>query len=253
MTAVVAYKWTANPQDAKVGPDGVVDWSRAKASLSEYDPIAMQLAREVAEAAGTDLVGISVGSSGTGSSMAKKAALSRGLDRALLVLDDDAADWNLTKVAEALAKLVQRIEGADILFTGEGSIDENAKMTPALVAGFLGWPAFFGVASAEKTDAGWRITQNIPGGLRTIEVVGPVVVAAATDAAQPRIPGMKEILAAGKKPAEEVPVSELDLAEVPAEVTGRERPAKKARKQVVFEGEDAVSELVAALRSDGLI
>ncbi|MEP7036543.1 MAG: electron transfer flavoprotein beta subunit/FixA family protein, partial [Actinomycetota bacterium] len=30
MKIVVAYKWAPNPQDASVGADGVVDWSRAK-------------------------------------------------------------------------------------------------------------------------------------------------------------------------------------------------------------------------------
>ena len=42
MTIVVAYKWAANPQDASVGADGTVDWSRAKAGVSEYDPVAIE-------------------------------------------------------------------------------------------------------------------------------------------------------------------------------------------------------------------
>ena len=47
MTVVVAYKWAANPQDASVGADGAVDWSRARAALSEYDPIAAQVAATI--------------------------------------------------------------------------------------------------------------------------------------------------------------------------------------------------------------
>ena len=57
MSIVVAYKYAANPQDTTVGSDGVVDWSRAKAAVSEYDPVAIQVARTVADAKGEELVG----------------------------------------------------------------------------------------------------------------------------------------------------------------------------------------------------
>ena len=84
MTIVVAYKYAANPQDASVGADGRVDWSRAKEAVSEYDPIAIQVGRQLADGLGTGLVGITVGSASAGTSLAKKGALSRGLDRASL-------------------------------------------------------------------------------------------------------------------------------------------------------------------------
>ena len=55
MKIVVAYKWAPNPQDASVGVDGIVDWSRAKPGISEYDPVAMALGRKVATALGAEL------------------------------------------------------------------------------------------------------------------------------------------------------------------------------------------------------
>ena len=121
MSIVVAYKYAANPQDTTVGSDGVVDWSRAKAAVSEYDPVAIQVARTVADAKGEELVGISVGDAQVSSSMAKKAALSRGFDRALVVADDAVRDLNATAVAGALAALVRKVDGANILLTGDSS------------------------------------------------------------------------------------------------------------------------------------
>ena len=61
MTIAVAYKYAANPQDASVGSDGLIDWSRAKEAVSDYDPVAIQVGRQLADAAGTELVGITVG------------------------------------------------------------------------------------------------------------------------------------------------------------------------------------------------
>lgn len=250
MTVAVAYKWAANPQEASVSADGVVDWSRAKPAVSEYDPVAIQLGRALADVDGSELLGLSVGTAATAGSMAKKAAMSRGLDRGVVVADDDVATWNLTKVAEALAQLVRRAGNVDVLLAGDASIDENAKMVPALVAGYLAWPCFQDVADLHRTADGWTITQNIAGGTRSVEVSGPVVVSIASDAVQAKVPGMKDILAAGKKPVEEVPVAELGLAAAVVEIAGRGRPASKARKNVIVAGTDA---LVSALRADGLL
>lgn len=253
MAVVVAYKYAANPQDATVGADGAVDWSRTKATVSEYDPVAIQLGRNVADASGTEVVGISVGGAVVGTSMAKKSAMSKGLDRGIVVADDAAAAWNTTKTASALAGLVRTVEGADLVITGDASIDDGTRMTSALIAGFLGWPCFQQVMNVEKSAEGYTISQMIDGGTRTVEVSGPVVVATTPDAVVPKQPSMKELLAAGKKPVAVVPADELDLVEAAVAVTGRTKPAAAVRKNQVFTGVDAVAQLVAALRGDGVL
>ena len=48
MTIAVAYKWAADPQEAQVGEDGTVDWSRAKPGVAEYDAVAVEAARLLA-------------------------------------------------------------------------------------------------------------------------------------------------------------------------------------------------------------
>lgn len=253
MSIIVAYKYAANPQDTTVDASGVVDWSRAKAAISEYDPVAVQVGRTLADSLGTDVVGISVGGKAVASSMAKKGALSRGMDRALVVADDATTEWNATTVASALAGLVGKVEGANIVLTGDSSIDESAKMVSTLIAGFLGWPCFQEVVAVEAAGNGWALTQSTAGGTRTITVDGPVVAAVATDAAAVKVPGMKDILAAGKKPLDEVAVAEVSPVEVSLEVTGRAKPVAKARRNETFTGDDAAAQLVAALRNAGAL
>lgn len=257
MSIIVAYKYAANPQDTTVDASGAVDWSRAKAAISEYDPVAVQVGRALADSLGTDVVGISVGGKAVASSMAKKGALSRGMDRALVVADDATADWNATTVASALAGLVGKVEGASLVLTGDSSIDESAKIVPTLIAGFLGWPCFQEVvaveAAGEAAGDGWKLTQSTAGGTRTIRVDGPVVAAVATDAAHVKVPGMKDILAAGKKPLEKVAVADLPTVDTALEVTGRSKPVAKARRNETFTGDDAAAQLVAALRNAGAL
>ena len=104
--------------------------------------------------------------------------------------------------------------------------------------------------SVAKTAEGYEITQNVPGGTRTVAVSGPVVVAAAPDAVTPKVPSMKEILAAGKKP---FATAEVSPADVEVTVTGRAKPDSKARKNQILAGPDAAAQLIAALRSEGVL
>lgn len=253
MTIVVAYKYAANPQDASVGSDGLIDWSRAKEAVSDYDPVAIQVGRQLADAAGTELVGITVGTAAASSSLAKKGAISRGLDRAVIVSDDAVRDWAPTKVGSALAALVKRVGDADLVLTGDASVDEGAQLMPTVIAGYLGWPCFLEVISLERTGDGWQVEQAHQGGTRTIKVTGPVVASVTTDATEAKTPGMKDILAAGKKPSEDVAVADLDIDDVALDVTGHARPAAKARKRELFAGEDAAAQLMSALRSAGVL
>lgn len=253
MSIVVAYKYAANPQNASVSADGKIDWSRAKESVSDYDPVAIQVGRELADATGTELVGLTVGSAAAGSSLAKKGAISRGLDRAVIVADDSVRQWAPTKVGSALAALVEQITDAELVLTGDASVDEGAQLMPTLIAGYLGWPCFLEVISVNKAPAGWQLVQADTTGTRTIEVSGPVVCSVTTDATEPKTPGMKDILAAGKKPAEVVAVADLEIADVALEVIAQARPPAKARKQQLFSGENAPAELVAAIRSAGVL
>lgn len=252
MTIVVAYKYAVNPQNANVGADGTVDWSRGKPAISDYDPVAIELGRGLADRENTDLVGISVGDKAIASSMAKKNALSRGLDRAVVVAEDETKTWNHTTVASALAGLVKQVDSADLVLTGDSSVDHGARMMPSILAGFLGWPCFEQVVAVEKNETGYLLTQRVANGVRTVQLTGPAVLAVATDAVVPRVASMKEILSAAKKPLDTVDLASLALAKTEVQVVATSRPKNKERKQKIFAGEQAVSELAAALRAEGL-
>jgi len=258
MKIVVAYKWAPNPQDASVGADGVVDWSRAKSGISEYDPVAIELARRLADATGGEVIGLTAGPKSVDASMARKAALSRGFDRAVIVADDALEGAGTTELAAVLAAAVRHIGEVNLVITGDSSVDVGARMVPVVLAGQLGWPAV-GEVTAVSVQAGLlRVERDIAGGTQVLEISGPAVLAASTNAAVPRIPGMRDILAAGKKPVETLEVTALD---VPAggttvSVTHTSRPDLKARKQQMIDTADpaaAAAELVDALRSAGVL
>jgi electron transfer flavoprotein beta subunit len=258
MKIVVAYKWAPNPQDASVGVDGAVDWSRAKSGISEYDPVAIELARRLAGATGDEVIGLTAGPKGVDTSMARKAALSRGFDRAVIVADDALEGAGTTELAAVLAAAVRHIGEVDLVITGDSSVDVGAKMVPAVLAGQLGWPAIGEVTAVSGQAGQLRVERDIAGGTQVLEIAGPAVLAASTNAAVPRIPGMKDILAAGKKPVETLELAALDVpaGRTTLTVTGTSRPDLKARKQQMIDTADpaaAAAELVTALRGAGVL
>ncbi|HEY0117243.1 MAG TPA: hypothetical protein VGC04_00510 [Cellulomonas sp.] len=263
MKIVVAYKWAPNPQDATVGADGTVDWGRAKAAISEYDPVAVELGRRLADATGAELVGVSVGGADVASPMARKSALSRGFDRIVVVADDSLVGLGTTGTALLLAEVVRHIGDVDLVLTGDSSVDVGAQMVPAVLAGALGWPAVAAVGAVTGTAGDLTVERAHEGGSQVLSLRGPAVLATASDAVVPRVPGMKDILAAGKRPTEELALAGLTGftgltgSAARPEVLATHRPALKARKgQVIEAGTDvaaAVAELVAALRADAVI
>ena len=254
MRIVVAYKWTCDPEEATVRGDGTVDWSRAKPGLSTYDPVAIELARQFADTAGAELIGVTAGGKGVAAPLAAKAALGRGLDRVVIVEDASLADAGRSELAAVLAAVIRHIGDVDLVVTGDSSVDVAAKMVPTVLAGELGWPAVAEVTSITGQADALRVERAIPGGVQVLEISGPAVLAASADAAVPHVPGMKELLAAGKKPVDQL---ELTALEVPARnavmtVTGRARPERKARKSQLIDTTDpaaAAAELVTALRA----
>ena len=190
--------------------------------------------------------------------IASKAALSRGLDRVVIVEDESLRDAGRSELAAVLAAVVRHIGDVDLVVTGDSSVDVAAKMVPTVLAGELGWPAVAEVTAAEGQAGALRVERAIPGGTQVLEISGPAVLAASADAAVPRVPGMKDLLAAGKKPVEHL---ELTAMNVPARsavvtVTGRSRPDRKARQGQLIDTTDpaaAAAELVAALRGAGVL
>ena len=258
MRIVVAYKWTCDPEEATVHADGTVDWSRAKPGISTYDPVAMEMARGLAQAAGAELIGVTAGRKGVGAAIASKAALSRGLDRVVIIEDESLADAGRAELAAVLAEAIRRIGEVDLVITGDSSVDVAAKMVPTVLAGELGWPAVAEVTAVSGQDGTLHVERAVPGGTQVLEISGPAVLAAAADAAVPHVPGMKDLLAAGKKPAEHLELAALNVPERSAvmTVTGRSRPDRKPRKGQILDATDpaaAAVQLVTALRGTGAL
>jgi electron transfer flavoprotein beta subunit len=103
-----------------------------------------------------------------------------------------------------------------------------------------------------------RVERRLDDEVDLIEMPLPAVLAVTADAALPRVPGMREILAAGKKPTTVWSLDELGASAVldrSSRVLSTAAPPGTPRRGVIFGGptSDAARELVGALRRDGVV
>lgn len=254
MTIAVAYKIAGDPRSAHVLDSGVVDWSGARLSISDDDAVAMRAARELGDALGTEVVGITLGPDSIGTPALRKNALSKGPDRLLVVSDDATTSWNSTAVGEALARVVQRDGTITALITGPGSTDEGSKMVSGVIAGALGWPSFQDVSAINTAGEDLLLTQHTGGQRREVRVSGPVVIAVTSDAAAVKVPAMKDILDAAKKPAQLLTAADLgDMEGRTLDPIARAVPPVQPRLHQILDGPGAVAELVGILDRRGLL
>ncbi|MHB9856870.1 hypothetical protein [Streptomyces sp. YIM S03343] len=243
MKVVIVYKWARDTGAATLRADGSVDWRNAKMAAGEDDPAALAAAQQIAEETGAELVGLTIGDGDA------SWVLARGVETTYSVADVPALADNAATAA-VVAAAVRRIGGVDIVVIGDSKQDPGVCVS---VAGQLGWPALAGVGSAGAANGQISATRRVKEGTRTIAVATPVVLGIAAESDVDRAPGMKELLAARKRPVNRLTTAELGVSTGDVESRGTRMPEVTPAR--VFEGapSDVAKQLVGALRAEGVL
>ena len=234
MKIVVSFKVVPDDQDIQVSGDGSLDYAKAHQIVSTYDLNAMEAAAQLAAAnEGSEVVGITVGGKKIDDSKTKKNVLARGIDQLYMTADDACADLDAGATAAALAELVAKVGEYDLIICGDGSADNYAQQVDVQLAAKLGV----------------TVVRTLEDVVETVEVPLPAVVSVAPDVALPRIPGMKDILAAGKKPMN-VSAAEGTFANS-IEVVDCKAPKQADRKLEIIDAADdgAIEKFAAAIKA----
>ena len=128
--------------------------------------------------------------------------MARGADKLFMVADDAAADLDSHATAAALADLIGTVGDYDVIICGDGSADIFAQQVDVQLAYKLGIPSVNSVISLEAGAGAITARRKLEDVIETVELPLPCLVAVTPDIALPRIPGMGDILKAGKKPME---------------------------------------------------
>lgn len=237
MKIVVAVKVVADDQDIFVAGDRSLDYSKAHQVISSYDKNAIEAAAQLAAANDGTVTVISAATSKATDAKLKKDILSRGVDELIMVTDDALATADSFATAQVLKGIVDaNVADYDLIVTGDGSADFYAGQVNVQLAAALGVPTINEVTSMAVEGDKLVVERTLEEEVEEIEVPLPAVVSVSPSIGEPRIPGMREILAAGKKPST---VNELaGGVEAKVEIEEIKAPELAPRKQQVFEEGD---------------
>ncbi|MDR0514837.1 MAG: putative electron transfer flavoprotein FixA [Coriobacteriaceae bacterium] len=258
MNIVACYKVVPEGQDIITRPDGTLDFSRAVSVLGEYDLCAIEEGVRLAQASGegSKVCLLSAGAPAIDESKLVKAALSRGPEELCLVLDDRIGAFDAYQTACTLAAALQQT-GYDLVLCGEGSSDLYGQQVGSLLGQILGVPTVNAVSNITLQGATLLVERSLETEVEVLELTLPAVLSVTSDINQPRVPQLKDILAAGKKPVTRLYWEDLsfDSETGPAdalEVCSTLAPTNVDRKQIVFEdaSEASIKGFVAALRKE---
>jgi len=173
-----------------------------------------------------------------------RKGLAIGADSAVRV---DAEATSATFVAKQIAAYAKS-EGFDALFLGKETIDYNGSEVGAMVAELLDMPFISYGTKLEMEGNTATVDRDIEGGTETIEVDAPFVVSCAKGMAEQRIPNMRGIMMAKRKP-----INVIDAVEAAdlAKVVNYEYPPEKQDVKLI--DPDNMEELVNLLHNEAKV
>ncbi len=259
MDIVACYKWVLDEQDIKIVPGSLLlDTSRAKGKISDYDKNVIEEA--VLQAEKDDTVTVTALTFGNAKAkQSLKDALSRGPVKGYWVNDvaADIADGFVT--ANVLTAALKKIGTYDLILFGEGSSDAYGQQVGPRVAALLGIPVVTFVTKLEISEGKVMATRKIGDCTEDVTVNLPAVITLLPEVCKPRIPGLKQVLGASKKPVQEFKLVDLDLA---AENTLPKNKIKSIqgyamdrKNEIYTDGtvDEKVNTLIASLTKEGLL
>jgi len=223
-----------------------VDETGLKYDMGDFDGYAVEVALQLTEKQGGEVVAISVGPDVVQETLRK--ALSMGVARAVQ-LKTDAIPFDGLAVARALAAELKD-GGYDLVMFGKIALDSANGVVGPMTAELLDLPCVTACSKLEIANGRGSARRELEGGAELLEFPLPAVVTIDEGIARPRYPALKGIMAAKKKPLE---VKAAQLGEPRARVTSMELPPERAAGRIIGEGTDAVPELVRLLQHEAKI
>ena len=195
--------------------------------INPNDEFGLTRAMYFKEKQGAQVTVVNVGGAETEPTLRK--ALAIGADKAIRV-NAEAKDGFF--VAKQLAEVVKN-GNFDLVIAGKESLDYNGGMVPGILAGLSNYNFVNSCVSLEVDGTAAKATREIDGGSETIETTLPLVVGGQkglVEESELRIPNMRGIMMARKKPLE---VVEAVAAANTTSAVKFEKPAPKSAVKLI--------------------
>ncbi len=260
MRIAALVKVALDPNLMKVEASGEVSLRQTPMAVAEYDRNAVQVALELREKLGGQVVALSASTWDMSSERRKdyegalREVLAMGVDEAHAVIDDSLSGLPL-ETAGVLAALAKSLGGFDIYVAGEGSSDMVSGQVAPMLATLLGIPAVTYVKRVEVAQGSLKLTRDLEDRLEVLNARPPLVMSVTGESSQPKLPTLIQIRRAFSKPLKFYSLSEIGASPLPVKRLGVRALVQK-RKNIYIDGskpEEAASKLLSALIAEGVI
>jgi len=231
-----------------LAPGGTaIDETGLKYDVNDFDLWAVEAGLQLKEKSGQgEVVIISLGPDAVQEQIRK--ALSMGADSGIH-LKVNSVPPDPYVVARALADEL-RGGSYDLILFGRVAVDEAYGATGAMAAEMLGLPCVTAVSKLEIANGRGRAQRELEGAQEVMEFPTPAVLTIDEGLNKERLPSLKGIMAAKKKPLQSKPVT---LAEARVVVQKLELPPERGAGRIIGEGAGAVPELVRLLQTEAKV
>ncbi|RXQ95657.1 electron transfer flavoprotein beta subunit/FixA family protein [Ancylomarina salipaludis] len=214
--------------------------------INPWDELALTRAIELKEDASNpidEVCVINVGEAMCDATLRK--ALAIGADKAIRI---DANPLDAYFVAGQIADYIKKTP-YDIVLSGIESSDYNSSSVGGMLGEFLDWPAISSMTQLGFDGDELNIHRAIPGGNQILQLTPPFVgIVQKGIAKEPRIPAMRGIMMARKKPLEVLPAIELKAL---SQIVEFEQPQAKASCKMI--DAEQLDELIHLLKSEAKV
>jgi electron transfer flavoprotein beta subunit len=231
----------------RVGPDGRgIDPDGIKWAMGPYDEFALEAGLRIRDELGSgEVAAISLGGPEAGETL--RTALAMGADRATLLRG--TSGWDGLATARRLAAGI-RDEAPDLVLLGVRAVDDDQQQVGPMLATLLGRPCATSVRSFRVAEGHVVAEREVEGGVERVRLPLPGVLTITKGPHEPRLPTLRGIMDAKRKPLEE---RDAAPAEERLELVGLELPPPRPEGRIVGEGPQAVPELVRLLREEAKV
>ncbi len=213
--------------------------------INPYDEFCLTRAMWFKEKQGASVTVVNVGGVETEPTLRKTLAI--GADNAIRV---NITPTDGLQVAKELAEVVKK-GGYDLVLAGKESADYNGQMVPGMLATLIDFNFINGCVGLDIEGTAISASREIDGGNEIVSSNFPMVVAGQKGIVEEkdlRIPNMRGIMMARKKPLEVVEAITTDAA---TNVQSFEKPAP--RESVKLVAADNVDELINLLHTEAKV
>jgi len=215
--------------------------------INPWDELALTRAIELKEDAGSPVDEVTVVTIGTISSEPTiRKALAIGADNAVRI---DAEPKDSYSVAWLLSEYLKNYEGDHLVLTGIESSDYNGFAVGGMLSEFLGVPSVSSVSALDIEGDHAKLSREIDGGIEQVAIKTPfVAIVQKGIAKEPRIPAMRGIMMARKKPLKVVAPVEFNAT---SSTVRYEKPEAKGACKMVDAGN--IGELIELLHNEAKV